>query len=289
MTYKIITDSFFETLSKINYLLLTEVDIKNNNYLEKLTEEKKNKIVNIVNDFIKKIKINDMLLQGFIDRNYMDLNKIKSILVGLKTSNARSCVDILFKNILHFNSHMPLGITITFENFVKGITYFSDEKENKNQIPIYHRAASCGNKKKNFRDMISKKNMLEEEKKKHIFKCYLERLIYDDMYRHLILHFPKNMDTQQLTQNRGHLHQLNHRAKNYYNHYLGEDIKIEILYDNLFPSMLIIYYTKNNETQKVERYLKTTYIDDYGNTQYSENVYITKIEGENESYSMQHF
>ena len=59
---------------------------------------------------------------------------------------------------------MPLGITITFENYIKGITYFSDEKENKNQIPIYHRAASCGNKRKNFRDLISQINISEEEK-----------------------------------------------------------------------------------------------------------------------------
>ena len=43
MSYKIITDSFFETFSKINYLLLTEKNIKNNNFLEKLNEDKKNK------------------------------------------------------------------------------------------------------------------------------------------------------------------------------------------------------------------------------------------------------
>lgn len=211
------------------------------------------------------------------------------ILIGLKTSNGRSCADILFKNILHFDSHMLLGITITFENFVKGITYFSDEKENKNQIPIYHRASSCGNKRKNFRDMILNNDIPEEEKKKHIFKCYLEKLIYDNMYRHLILHFPKNMNTQELTQNKGHLHQLNNRAQNYYNYYLGKNIKIEILYDNLFPSMLIIYYTKNSKLLRIKRYLKTTYIDDYGNTQYSKNIYYTKIEGDNEIHNIQHF
>jgi hypothetical protein len=44
-----------------------------------------------------------MLLQGLIDKNYTDLNKLKYILLGLKTSNARNCVDILFKNILHIS------------------------------------------------------------------------------------------------------------------------------------------------------------------------------------------
>jgi len=292
MSYKIITDSFFEIFSKINYLLLTEMNIKNNNFLEKLNEDKKNKIVNITNDFIKiikKFKSNNMLLQGLIDKNYTDLNKLKYILLGLKTSNARSCVDILFKNILHFHSNMPLGITITFENFVKGITYFNDEKENKNQIPIYHRAASCGNKRKNFRDLISQIHIFEEDKKKYIFKCYLERLIYDNMYKHLTLHFPKNSNTQELTQNKGHLHQLNERAQNYYNHFLGEDIKIELLYDNLFPSVLNVFYFTNNQLQRTDRFLKSTYIDDYGNTQYSSNVYCTKIENNNEIHYVQSF
>ena len=160
MSYKIITDSFFETFSKINYLLLTEINIKDNNFLEKLNEEKK----------------------------------------------------------------------------------------------------------------------------KHILKCYLERLIYDDMYKHLTLHFPKNMNTQELTQNIGHL-----LKQNYYNHFLGEDIKIELFYDNLFPSMLNVYYFKNNVLQRTERFLKSTYIDDYGNTQYSNNVYCTKIEDDNEVHFVQSF
>lgn len=282
MSYKIITDSFFETFS-----IMTEINIKDNNFLEKLNEEKKKQIVKKTNEFIKiikKLQPNNMLLQGLIDKNYTDLNKLRYILLGLKTSNARSCVDILFKNILHFDSNMPLGITITFENFVKGITYFSDEKENKNQIPIYHRAASCGNKRKNFRDLISQNYISEEEKKKHILKCYLERLIYDDMYKHLTLHFAKNMNTQELIQNIGHL--LN---QNYYNHFLGEDIKIELLYDNLFPSILNVYYLKNNVLQRTERFLKSTYIDDYDNTQYSNNVYCTKIEGGNETHFVQSF
>jgi len=44
---------------------------------------------------------------------------------------------------------MTLGITQIFENFIKGITYFSDNIENK-KILIYHRAASCGNSSDDF-------------------------------------------------------------------------------------------------------------------------------------------
>ena len=292
MNYQIITDSFFQTFSKINFLLLNEKNIKNNDFLEKIDDGKKNQIINITKEFIKILKNinpNHILLQGFIDKNYTELIKLKHILTKLKTSNSRSCIDILFKNILHFHSNMPLGITITFEHFVKGITYFSNEKENKSQIPIYHRAASCGNKRKNFRDLISQNHISDEAKKIHIHKCYLERLIYDDMYKHLTFHFPKNKNTQELAQNKGHLHQLHSRAQNYFNHFLGEDIKIQLFYDNLFPSMLNVFYYRDNILLRTERFIKTTYIDDYGNTQYSDNVICSKIENNNETYFSQSF
>ena len=102
MSYKIITDSFFEIFS-----IMTEINIKDNNFLEKLNEEKKKQIVKITNEFIKiikKIQPNDMLLQGLIDKNYTDLNKLKNILLGLNTSNSRSSIDILFTAVRNSNA-----------------------------------------------------------------------------------------------------------------------------------------------------------------------------------------
>lgn len=224
-----------------------------------------------------------------IDRNYTDLKKLREILLGIKTNEGRSISDKIFTKILKFESHMPLGITIVFENFIKEITYFSNEKENKDKILIYHRASSCGNKKKNFRDLLKNNLINEEIKKNHIKKCYLERLIYDDMYREMTFHLPSELNNQELKQNKGHEYQLTERAKNYYNYYLEEDIKIEIFYENHFPILLIINYIKRNKIIKTERYLKTTYIDDYGNTQYSQNVYYTIIEDGQEINIIQQF
>ena len=64
---------------------------------------------------------------------------------------------------------------------------------------------------------------------------------------------------------------------------------IEILYDNYFPILLTVNYIKARTVVKTERYLKTTYIDDYGNTQYSENVYYTIIEDGKETNIIQQF
>jgi hypothetical protein len=288
MEYKKLTDIFFETYSKVNYILLSERIIK----LEEVSSIGKDKIIKETKQLLKelkKVENEKILLQGLIDRNYTDLKKLRDILLGIKINEGRSISDKIFTKILKFESHMPLGITIVFENYIKGITYFSNEKENKDQIPIYHRASSCGNKKKNFRNLLKNTLINEEIKKNHIKKCYLERLIYDDMYREMSLHFPTELKNQELKQNKGHEHQLTERAKNYYNYYLEEEINIEILYENNFPILLTINYIKNGKIIKIERYLKTTYIDDYGNTQYSENVYYTEIKNGKEKNIIQKF
>lgn len=288
MEYKKLIDIFFETYSKVNYILLSERIIK----LEEVSSIGKDKIIKETKKLLKelkKVENEKILLQGLIDRNYTDLKKLRDILLGIKINEGRSISDKIFTNILKFESHMPLGITIVFENYIKGITYFSNEKENKDKIPIYHRASSCGNKKKNFRNLLKNTLINEEIKKNHIKKCYLERLIYDDMYREMSLHFPTELKNQELKQNKGHEHQLTERSKNYYNYYLEEEINIEILYENNFPVLLTINYIKNGKIIKIERYLKTTYIDDYGNTQYSENVYYTIIENGKEKNIIQKF
>ncbi len=288
MEYKRLTDIFFEVYSKVNYILLSEKTIK----IENISIIGKNQIIMETKKLLKELqKVNKerILLQGLIDKNYTDLKKLRDILLGIKTNEGRSILDKIFTKILKFDTHMPLGITIVFENYIKGITYFSNEKENKNQIPIYHRASSCGNKKKDFRDLLKNSSINEETKKNHIKKCYLERLIYDDMYREMSFHFPAEFKNQELKQNKGHQHQLTERSKNYYNYYLDEKIKIEILYDNNFPIILTIIYIKGTDIIKTERYLKTTYIDDYGNTQYSQNVYCTIIENGIETNKIQQF
>jgi len=229
------------------------------------------------------------MIQGFIDKNYPELIKIRDILIGInsKKNECRSLINIIFKNILGFDKHIPLGITIIFENFIKGITYFKDEIEK--TLPIYHRASSCGNKKQNFRKLYLENNGTEEYKKNHIYKCYLERLIYDDMYRNLTLFFPKGTNENEHKQNEGHKYQLNERAKNFYNYFTGTKIDITIMYEGKFPTYLIIHYIKNNEIIKREEYIKITYIDDYGNTQYSDTVYKTTIENGNKNMITQEF
>lgn len=290
----------FNDLRKTFFIIYSDIklNILKHNVDENINENNLSDLytkLNIFYEKLNKIKNNNILLQGFIDNNYGQIKEVKIFLINRKTDKARSLHDKIFTKILKFNSYIPLGISHVFEDFIKGITYFSDELENKKKIPIYHRAASCGNSSEDFRKKYLQcynTNIPEEieKKKEHIFKCYLERLIYDNMFRNLTFHFPKNLTEQELKQNNGHIFQLTERAKNFNKCFNNIELNIDIKYDNNFPIILDINYLKNNILIKKEIFMKTTYIDEYGNTRYYEDVFHKIVEdGLEEKINVQQF
>ena len=290
----------FNDLRKTFFIIYSDIklNILKHNVDENINENNLSDLytkLNIFYEKLNKIKNNNILLQGFIDNNYGQIKEVKIFLINRKTDKARSLHDKIFTKILKFNSYIPLGISHVFEDFIKGITYFSDELENKKKIPIYNRAASCGNSSEDFRKKYLQcynTNIPEEieKKKEHIFKCYLERLIYDDMFRNLTFHFPKNLTEQELKQNNGHIFQLSERAKNFNKFFDNIELNIDIKYDNNFPIILDINYFKNNILIKKEIFMKTTYIDEYGNTRYYEDVFHKIVEdGLEEKINVQQF
>lgn len=261
-----------------------EQKFKDINFSQVDENELKNfyKSLNIFFNLLNSVK-NEILIQGFLDKNYGDLIKIKHFLIELKNIKARSLHDRIFTKIFKLDKRVPLGITIIFEEFIKGITYFRTEEENKKKIPIYHRVASCGDSSNDFK----KKYLIcygtntpqdIEIKRNHIFKCFLERLIYDNMYKHLTLHFPTNLLDSEVEQNEGHKFQLSERGINFNTCFTGIKLKIDIYYENNFPRDLIIeYLDENNNIIQIEKYYKTTFIDEYGNTNYTDNILYLKI------------
>jgi hypothetical protein len=144
----------YDILSNIKGILLKEPinkEIKDieNNKLNKFYIDLKN-----LHKKLLKIKNNNILIHGFIDKYNDELRKIKNFLLERKDVISRSIHDKIFTNILKIDKYISLGITKVFEDFIKGITYFSDEVENRKQIPIYHRAASCGNSSEDFKKNI---------------------------------------------------------------------------------------------------------------------------------------
>ena len=147
----ILIKKVFIIYSKIKLILLSEnPDINISN----IDSAKLNDFYDKLNDFykeLKTIKNNRILIQGFIDKNYSEIREIKQFLLKIKTPLSRSIHDKIFKNIFKCDNYLPLGITLVFEDFIKGITYFKKEEEYSKKNPIYHRAASCGNSSEDFR------------------------------------------------------------------------------------------------------------------------------------------
>lgn len=250
--------------------------------------------------FLEKISFienNQILIQGFYDNKYNDLIKIKYFLIKLKNPKARSLHDRIFTKTLKMGKHVPLGITRIFENFVKGITYFSNETEYINKIPIYHRAASCGDSSADFIKKYLQcypTNIPNDMKKKkeHIYKCYLERLIYDNMFQHS---FENNLNVYSkekttIQQNEGHTFQLTERARNFNSCFAGIKIDIKIEYKNNFPIILYIsFYDKNSNILKTEIFKKILLYDAYGNGYYSDNIFVTINDGNETITDVQEF
>jgi hypothetical protein len=260
-------------------LLKTEINFSliNNNdlilFYEKLVNFKK---------LLDTLQNNHILIQGFYDNQYDYLIKIKFFLINLKNNKYRSFHDKIFINIFKMDKHVPLGVTRIFGEFVKGITFFSDQMEHKKSIPIYHRAASCGNSSNDFRKKYLRcyqENQPEtiDKKRTHIYRCYLERLIYDDMFIHAFTHVQNNMNKKvSIKQNIGHKFQLTEREHNFNSCFLDIKINIKIEYKNNFPVTLFIYfYNKNGEFIKTEKFEKILLYDDYGNGYYTESAYYT--------------
>lgn len=102
--------------------------------------------------------------------------------------------------------------------FCKGITYFVNNA-GIDAIPFYHRENSCGS--------LNRVNLLNPVFLKN---CYLERLVYDQIYM-FVFH----------EQNIEHLHELQTIERMYQDAYPKEQITVNVYFlDELYPNKLVI-------------------------------------------------
>ena len=184
----------------------------------------------------------------FKDRRYSNLLEIKYFLLKQKTPQARSIHDKIFKQYLNFEKAPPQNITRCFDEFVKGITYFASE--NTSEIPSYHRLTSCGTGTDAFRKTYNQctstmgKTQLAKVKRQ-IQTCYLERLIYDDLY--------KKQTSTSPTQDDGHVHWLEQTKRDYLTCFPKENIKVsleEFHNNTLIPTVLRVSRNNIDEVYK---------------------------------------
>jgi hypothetical protein len=161
--------------------------------------------------------------------------------------------------------------TTVFNSFVKGITYF-DSDDNTLESPNYHRLASCQSSRVPMEDKVQ--NVQDPT---FIKTCYIERLIYNELYNHYLHH-----------QDINHMHELYKTEKYYFQFFPNETVNISINYDiNHYPYQLIINftidgivsvetYTKNWDEQTVMCQLLK-----FGEFKYKRNTFQTDAEWTN--------
>lgn len=200
-----------------------------------------------------------------------ELLRIKNTILFIK--ELRSFHDKIFTKHFQYKRIIPLPITELFENFIKGITYFSNEIYDAR--PIYHRLYSCGPYEDSYRlgnlvctDELDKKELAR--RRPLIERCYIERLIYDELWKKEALFFP-SIGTQESSQDSGHMFRLELTKKDYNGCFPDTDISINIKYNDNMPVCLVITRKIGNGVTLLT-YKKNVVITSYGHRLYEDLV-----------------
>lgn len=205
-------------------------------------------------------KIEPFELKIFIDNNDIELYRVHDTLRGsfaklvLPLSLVlawRAQHDVFFTSIgmKRPSTRFSHVATKIFNEFVKGITYFESNTLVAN--PVYHRDESCGvagvpANAKFVVDLLDTQ-LVQERKKKITKMCYLERLVYNDIYKN-VFNF----------QDSGHLYELHMMEKLFekYNPTVNSFyIHIKYSEDSMYPVYLAITIKRSFHTES-EEYVK---------------------------------
>lgn len=212
-------------------------------------------------NLLQKLDINSRRV--FCDLHFDELKMIQKILDEIKYD--KSYVDTVFRGLLEIHKIKIQGVSDIFADFIKGITYFAGEESN--NYPIYHRLSSCGPKLNN--DGFRKNNLVcnttyekkeNNRRKKAIYKCYLERLIYNKIYLEQLFYFPQTSNSEH-TQNKEHIERLELTKTDFESCFPSHNIIIDITYIDRYPGILSIKHYKNDielYSESYHKYIKKT-------------------------------
>jgi hypothetical protein len=152
-----------------------------------------------------------------------------------------------------------------FTEFAKGVTYFRNEydpdSDPKVDGLVYHRDASCGPKSVTSKNKFGHLKTDMTDEKEVVYRCYLERLIYDELF----IHYGTEQDYDHQTE----LLNMRRIFEELYPEHL---IHINIGYDltTNYPIQLFVHFTTDSKKQQflyTEVYRKTVYTNcNYGDT-----------------------
>jgi hypothetical protein len=180
------------------------------------------------------------------------LLRVKRYMASVRNDHEmRRLHDVIFNNRLKVTQNV-MSATRIFEELLKGVTFFEGENEDNIQ-PIYHRLKSRQMWNQCTDDMKRRKR---SKVKKLIERCYIERLIYNELFIHESLFFPRSGDEMN-QQDEGHVNWLGETLKDFQSCFPSMTITVSLgRYDGLMPQHIIINKYKRNNLLTKESYFK---------------------------------
>lgn len=238
-------ESLFDKLIK-HTETFTELVMKQNIPNENSYIKAKTDLINFMRDLGNKLKTcNINTRMSLLEKYKGEIYKLYDVTLGNQarimmakneSQQFRGPFDLLknqlitTKNISYYFASLPTSI---FTEFCKGITYFSNEIEEEVR-PIYHRSISCGPKtlesQTKFREKDINSKQIKDMKMSYLKRCLIERLIYDEIYNH-VLH----------QQDLGHMLELQKVKRLYQDTFGFESFVITLRYmKSIYPITLTI-------------------------------------------------
>lgn len=210
--------------------------------------------------FTQKItQITDSIKIRLLEEYSYELIYILNALRSIKSKKLQSfCDKILIENLQLKKSNI-INISYIFEEFIKGITYFRYQQENK--TPIYHRLYSCGLKQNSDKLECTHEN--RKTQRKFTETCYIERLIYGELLTYMKVYASIESSEPSL-QDKQHIERLEITRQQYKTCFPNSDITIEIGFENsntpipmVIPIRLTLIRLKNDNIISTETYVKS--------------------------------
>ena len=229
-------------------------------------------------------------LERFRYEHDQSLRFVKQKLVSIRNPKVRSFHDKIFKNLLRYDD-LKRRVTLIFEQFIRGITLFENEMKEPIAEIAYHRDASCGSRdldREQYKDTRSCKithgNPTLKVNKKLVYKCYLERLIYDEMYKQYIPSLFFSLRCMGMCTSVAHGYATKPHDQDRGHRTMLEDVRkdFESCYPNTTLSVVIKYTTQNipyflEITKQSKKYQQVIEIETYIRVE-QENNDITRYE-----------
>lgn len=199
----------------------------------------------------------------------------------------RGFLDRIFGNALRLSHRSPANVTLMFGDLIRGITFFAEQGDCSGAIafPAYHRLFSCGPGDDSYRTgrLVCHEDMSSSERNRRrpeIERCYIERLLYDAIYRHEAL-APSLAGAAlgaraEASQDDGHLFRLDLTHNDFLSCFPGHDVTVDVAFQDGWPMRVTLARSVRGQLVTTDVFEKTLVPTAHGRLAYDAVVECTR-------------